>query len=380
MLKSIYHFVKQIIGATNYDLERKYWSQYFPVKPQTINLLANDICNSRCQMCMIWKNKHDKELTPGELTDIIQDPLFSEVRHIGITGGEPTLRRDLALFYKAACESLPNLRGTSSITNAINRDQVIERISASAEICESYDVNFGLMVSLDGVGDIHDKNRGREGNFESALDVIRYFRDKTDISLSVGCTITKVNVWNVDELLEFCQNEGVYVRFRVAEFINRLYNEGEDEVIRNFTPEEAYHLATFFKKLELRYEQNQTVKRTYRSIRNMLSGESGRSIGCPYQSRAVVLDCRGQMQYCAPKSNIIGNAFQESASVIWKENLPERRRILREECTNCIHDYHSPITTSELLSQYQGSLSKRFLTLDNAMWVSDIFIDQSGAS
>jgi len=63
------------------------------------------------------------------------------------------------------------------------------------------------MVSLDGVGEIHDLQRGRVGNFETAIQVIRYFAIKSDIPVSVGCTITKRNLWTVDELMEFCQRE-----------------------------------------------------------------------------------------------------------------------------------------------------------------------------
>jgi MoaA/NifB/PqqE/SkfB family radical SAM enzyme len=359
------------------DIIRKGWHQYFPAKPTTINLLANDICNSRCKMCLIWKQKQDKELTPQDLEKILRDPLFSNVQHVGVTGGEPTLRKDLPLLFETICKSLPNLKGASSITNAINQDQVIERITVSAKVCRNYGINFSFMVSLDGVESVHDRNRGRDGNFISAINVIRHFRDKTDISLSVGCTITKENVWGVDELLEFCQREKIYVRFRVAEFINRLYNLNETHVIRNFTEAESYHLALFFKKLELIYEKSENVKRTYHSIQKMLLGESRRTIGCPYQSQAMLLSSKGEMQYCAPKSKVIGNVFSESAADIWKKNLSERRRILRENCKDCIHDYHASITFPELISDYEGVLWRRLFRLDRTMQVSSLIVEEN---
>jgi MoaA/NifB/PqqE/SkfB family radical SAM enzyme len=350
--------------AVRYDLERKYWAQYFPRKPRVINLLVNDICNSHCSMCMIWKRKREHEVTPQELLRILSDPLFVKVRRVGVSGGEPTLRADLPQLYKAVCQALPNLQSVSIITNAIKPNQVIERIQHSVDVCRGYQVKFGVMVSLDGVGEIHDLQRGRKGNFDTALQVIRYFRDRTDIPISVGCTITKQNLWAVDELLEFCQNEGIQAHFRVAEFIDRLYNENEKDVIRNFTPVEAYHLALFFMKLDLQYERRPEVRRTYRSIQKMLVGEADRTIGCPYQSRAVVLDACGQMQYCAPKSLIIGNALEESAKEIYKRKLAERRRILAHDCRNCIHDYHSDPTVGELINRLVYHFWRRVLSLD----------------
>ena len=355
-----------------HDIERKFWHQYFPAKPQTINFLANDICNSKCKMCLIWKQKREKELSPLELQEILHNPLFSNIQHVGITGGEPTLREDLPLLFETICQSLPNLIGASSITNAINPGQVIERITASARVCKNYGIRFSFMISLDGVGAIHDLNRGRDGNYDSAMKVIRYFRDETDIPFSLGCTITKENVWGVDELFDFCQSENLYIRFRIAEFINRLYNENEKHVIRNFSDMESYHLALFFKKLDLHYEKSEAVKRTYRSISKMLLGEAGRTIGCPYQSQAVVLTSRGDIQYCAPKSRILGNALSKPSDSIWKKNLAERRRILREDCSNCIHDYHASITFPEMVTLYRDDLWDRAFKLKYATRVANL--------
>ena len=349
------------------DVDRLYKSQYFPSKPHTINLLANDICNSRCKMCLIWKNKRDKEITPPELKKILSDILFSDIKHVGITGGEPTLRKDLPELFRVVCESLPELRGVSTITNAINKKQVVERVSDSSNVCKEFNKSFSLMVSLDGVGSVHDEQRGRQGNFDSAIDVINYFQKNTDIPVLAGCTITKKNVWNIDELFDYCQKESIKIRFRIADFINRLYNDQEIEIIRNFTPEESYHLALFFEKLALTYEKSGSVKRTYRNIRKMLFEDSKRTIACPYQYDAVMLDCRGYIQYCAPKSKIIGNALEQSAYKIWKGNLSERRRIIREDCNNCIHDYHAQKTLPELFTQIKNSRFKNLLSLKNGM-------------
>ena len=343
------------------------YGQTFPLKPTTLNLLVNDICNSRCQMCMIWQKKKDKEISPLELKEILSDSLFSNLKYVGISGGEPTLREDLPQFYKALTQKKPLLKGLGIITNAINHDQVIQLILDSAKVCEESHIPFNVMVSLDGVGDVHDNIRGRDGNFNSAVEVIQYFRDKTDIPVSIGCTITKENVWYVDELLDWCISEEVYARFRVAEFINRLYNDTQTEYIRNFSHVEKYHLGLFFAKLEARYERSDQIKRTYRNIRSMLLDGAPRSISCPYQSHAVTLDCRGQLLYCAPKSPILGSALQSSANDIYKTNINIRKQILVSDCCGCIHDYH----TDEDLQEFRAFILKKIwryrLSLKSAM-------------
>ncbi|MCI0645222.1 MAG: radical SAM protein [Chloroflexi bacterium] len=347
-------FLRQLTKAgwiVWHDLRANKLGQRWPLKPVTLNLLANDICNSKCQMCLIWKRKRDKEMTPTELAQILQDPLFDRLRYVGVSGGEPTLRPDLPEIYRVLVQKKPTIKSAGIITNAIRAQDVISRVTESAEICRDAGVTFQVMVSLDGVGDVHDLIRGRPGNFESALEVIHYFRDKTDIPVLFGCTITKDNVWHVDDLYDFVCQEGLYGHFRVAEFIQRLYNEEQNEFIRNFTPLERYHLGLFFTKLEQEYERNLNYRRTYRNIRAMLLEGAKRTIRCPYQTEAVVLDCRGQLLYCSPKSPIIGNTLASSAKTIYLGNIVTRKQILARDCDNCIHDYHAPPTTHELLQQ-----------------------------
>ncbi len=337
---SLYRRLRQFTGAFWYEVRHRRLGQRFPILPATINLLVNDICNSRCQMCLIWQRKRDKEISPSELARILDDPLFRKVRYIGVSGGEPTLRRDLPQIFTVLTQKKPGLKGTGLITNAIQAETVLERVLASAQICQKASIPFNVMVSLDGVGEVHDRIRGRTGNFQSAMRVIRYLRDKTEIPVTFGCTITKDNLWDVDELLDFVMDEGLRGRFRVAEFIRRLYNEPQGEYIRNFTPDESYHLALFFTRLLKEYETSPAVRRTYESIRGMLLGGK-RAIACPYQTNAVTLDSRGQLLYCAPHSPVLGNALDTPARQLYLEHIPVRRSILVNHCADCIHDYHA---------------------------------------
>ncbi len=349
------------------DIRQNLLGQLFPLKPTKLNLLVNDICNSQCQMCSIWKRKLDSQFTPAELALILQDPLFSRLENVGVSGGEPTLRADLPEIYRVLARKDPPLQGVNLITNAINTDDVISRIMASARVCSQRDLSLAVMVSLDGVGHVHDRVRGRKGNFESALAVIRYLRDKTDIGVSIGCTITRDNVWHVEEVLDFCRREGIAGRFRVAEFIDRLYNADQADYIRSFTPQEAYHLALFFAKLEYTYEANPWRKRTYRNIRRMLGENRPRSIKCAWQSIGVTLDCRGQLLYCAPRSPILGSCLEESAERIYHHNIGERKTILKQHCSDCIHDYRADQTLAEWWAERNDRAWRHRLALDRAL-------------
>lgn len=331
-------------------------------KPKVLNLNIIDICNSKCTMCNIWRRDQQKEVTPDELRKILSDPLYKELMHVGVTGGEPTLREDLPEVYKAIIESLPNLKGVSIITNAINKDDVLSRIEEVKKICDANNIAFSAMVSIDGVGKVHDNVRGTKGNFETSIEVFKYLRDTLKIPASFGCTISKINIWDAEDLLHYAIENNMYGRFRVAETINRLYNQNRSKVIRNFDDDESYNLVLFYEKLKRKFERNETIQRTYSSIQHMLLGGE-RLIGCPYHNSGIVLGSKGQINYCAPKSKDIGNGLEESSLKIYKDKFAEKQSIFENSCKDCIHDYHAPITSGERKIQMKEYYYNKLLNI-----------------
>ncbi|WP_456377841.1 polysaccharide pyruvyl transferase family protein [Lutibacter sp.] len=333
------------------------------IKPDTINLNANDFCNSKCTMCNIWKQKKSYEISYNDLQIIFSDSFYTEIKHVGITGGEPTLRKDLPELFKACIDFLPKLKGLSIITNCIKETEVKAQLKVINDLCRKKNVSFSVMVSLDGVGETHDIIRGIKGNYKSTIEVIRYVKEELKIPVIFGATISKDNVWEIENLLDYAIENNLYGRFRVAEFINRLYNDDRNEAIKSFSKDEKYHLVLFFEKLKRIYEKNSTFKRTYSSIQNILLG-GNRTIGCPYHKKGILLNSKGDIAYCAPKSKLIGNALNESTLKIYNKNLDERKRIINEDCDSCIHDYHASITYKEQILKEKEKIYKKFLNIN----------------
>jgi len=341
------------------ELEQVYHNEVIGGIPKTLNLLVNDVCNSRCQMCLIWQNKSDKEFNASELKSILSEKLFRKLEYVGVSGGEPTLRKDLPKIFEILCEKKPKLKGLGIISNGIIHDVVKNQILECSRVCSNYDIPFNIMFSIDGLWDIHDKIRGRPGNFESSIKLLTFFSKETEIPTSFGCTITKDNVFHVDRLLEYAQENGLYGRFRIAEFIERLYNGEQTQYIRAFDKLESYHLGLFFHRLENSFETNHACQKTYRNIRQMIAEGKPRQIGCPYQSNAVVMTSNGDLLYCSPKSPSLGNAITKSASSIFYKNLKIRQSIIENDCQNCVHDYHVNPSLMEYFERYMLSLKRK---------------------
>lgn len=347
-------------------------------KPTVLNLNIIDSCNSKCTMCNIWKRDEALEISPEQLKTVLSDDLYSELLHVGVTGGEPTLREDLSDVYQKIIEAVPNIKGLSIITNAIIEEDVKKRILEVKRVCDSHKVPFSVMISIDGVGKAHDNVRGTKGNFKTAISVFNYLKDELKVSVDFGCTISKINAWDADDLLFYAKQNNMYGRFRVAETINRLYNQDRGKVIRNFDNDETYNLLLLFEKLKHSFETNSTYKRTYTSIQNVLQG-GDRLIGCPYHNEGIVLGSKGQLSYCAPKSKEIGNALEQSSQQVYKEQFAEKKRILKENCSSCIHDYHASITPREIDLQKNEKFYAKYLKIEQskkivamARWIKKI--------
>ena len=337
-----------------------------PSLPRTLNLFVNDICNSRCNMCKVWTKKQEGQFTPQELAIILDNPLFKKLESVGVSGGEPTLRNDLPEIFHVIARK-KGIKGTGLITNAIEADFVIDQIDKCNNVCKAANVLFNVMVSVDGIGNVHDIIRGRAGNFDSALKVIRHVRDNTDIPLTAACTVVKENVWHLDELLDFCKEENVYARFRIAEYVNRLYNEKVNGSIRNFDDNERYQIALFFSKLELDYEKSANIRETYKNIRQMVFDKKCRQNGCPYQMNAVGLDNKGNLIFCSPKSPILGSCLENSAESVYVKNRHLRDYIIDNFCSNCIHDYHAPPTKLSLQEMEEEAYYRKQMSVKECL-------------
>jgi glycosyltransferase involved in cell wall biosynthesis/polysaccharide pyruvyl transferase WcaK-like protein len=194
------------------------------------------------------------------------------------------------------------------------------------------------MVSIDGVGVVHDKVRGKKDAFEKTSKALFGLRSR-DVQVTVCCTIVKENVYGIHDLLAWCKSNNFYVRFRIAEFINRLYNENLASQIKNFDEYEIKHLVSFFHLLITEYENDESIKATYYSILSLLTGGK-RIVECPYQNLdAINLDSEGSYSVCAPKGKLHKCGNDISADV--KVGFEERLFIKSNYCNNCIHDYHS---------------------------------------
>ena len=170
-----------------------------PTGPVVIwNLIRR--CNLTCKHC--YATSADKDF-PGELSteqvfDVMDDLKDYGVPVLILSGGEPLMRQDIFEISHRAKE-MGFYVGLSSNGTLITEEN-IEAIKAVG-----YDY---VGVSLDGMREIHDRFRRREGAFDESMHGIRLCRD-AGIKVGLRFTLTRDNACDLPDLLKLLDNEGL---------------------------------------------------------------------------------------------------------------------------------------------------------------------------
>lgn len=308
-------------------------------KPIVLQFPVIDICNSQCQMCRIWENKKSDDISPEDLRRGLRNPLYSEVTGIGLNGGEPTLRRDLGELAAVLFEELPKLHSISLITNAYRHEEVIARITDVGEVVRQHGGLFDVMVSLDGYGEMHDRVRGKPGNFERAQKVIDFVQASPLVSnVRIGCTIIKENVYGLADLFEFCQSRDLYIKYRLGIPHQRLYTQNLLDPYA-LDASEKYHIAEFLEGLISHYETSERQRFFYRSLIDQILHQAPRKAGCDWQHRGATITSKGDLLYCAVQSKVLGNITEHDSEKRFFDNGAHLQDIIRSHCDSCHHDY-----------------------------------------
>ncbi|MBG6241245.1 MAG: radical SAM protein [Candidatus Symbiopectobacterium sp. Dall1.0] len=309
-------------------------------KPRVIQFSVIDTCNSRCQMCRIWENKKSTDISVTQLRKGLASSLFSEVGGIGFNGGEPTLRVELAELVDVVVDSLPKLKHVSLITNAYKYSQVIEKIQTIAPIIKKKNINFDVMIPIDGYGEVHDRVRGRSGNFDNALKVIDFLQVYPLVdNIRIGCTVIRENVYHLSKLLEFCIKKGLYIKFRQGVPYQRLYTENLLDPYA-LTVEEKYEFVEFLEGLIKHYEKSIMQRFFYRSLIQQITNDGPRIAGCDWRHRGATITAKGELAYCAVQSkSLMRNISEGDPNDTYFSNEAHLKEIIKTKCASCHHDY-----------------------------------------
>lgn len=187
---------------------------------------VTNICDARCIMCNIWKNREtaDSWLKPEWMRSVA--PLST----ISFAGGEPFLHKNIVDIVRVVHEKNPRAKVIFS-TNGFRTEAIAEKV---AEILK-FHRPLQVTISLDGVGEAHDRVRGIPGAWKK---VNATFERLGEIGLrrrNFAFTITKENISQLPGVFQHARSKGAGLSLAIAQsskFLNVEIPRLEVEAVR----------------------------------------------------------------------------------------------------------------------------------------------------
>jgi radical SAM protein with 4Fe4S-binding SPASM domain len=175
-------------------------SRFERVKLREIDLNITNRCNLNCRHCAFASHLNDANELPLEVIhSILRDAESLGCREIHLTGGEPTIHRQ---FEEVLASVIDHGFFTRLISNGT---------CSKAKLLRYHAIGLRhLLFSLDGMANMHDIIRGRQGLFDVTVGRMR---DALELGYHVRINAVAMND-NLDELLslyQMCACDGVHL-------------------------------------------------------------------------------------------------------------------------------------------------------------------------
>jgi len=285
-------------------------------------------CNSKCQMCNIWQKQPKDEVKPS-----IYLKLPRSLNDINITGGEPFLRPDMIEILDhifARCHP-PKLDISS---NGFLTDKII---AISQEILKrKYKDKVAINLSLDGIGEVHDKIRGIAHAYNKVITTIKGLKSIGFNNISIGFTFMAGNEAEFEKVYNVSKELNLNFGATIAHNADNYYSTHTNTVINaDIVKEQINNIIN--EKIKS-YSKTELGKCYYLHGLVYFNETHKAILPCDALSGTFFLDPYGDVYPCIILSNKIGNLTNNDFNKIWQSELANSVRSIVKNC-------HSPCWT-----------------------------------
>ena len=262
-------------------------------------------CNSRCQMCFIWKNPTEpgEEIGPATL-----ERLPGGFDNVNVSGGEPTLRKDLAEIIDVLH---PKGRIIEISSNGLHAERIVPIIKRHP--------NVKVRFSLEGPEEVNNRIRGERDGFVRKTNGLRALREAGGTDLGFAIVIQDENVEHVSRMYEMCHREGFELATSALHNAWQFYKNDNYFYDRLKVAREVENLVTAMLR-------SWRVKDWFRAYLNLGLLEKilghDRLIPCVAGSKFAFIDPWGDVWACNVRTDLpLGNLTKQSWSEILDSDL-----------------------------------------------------------
>jgi len=304
-------------------------------KPKIIILNITEKCNSRCVMCGFWNKKNPEVMNIEKIKNFIENNRdgLNEVETISFVGGEPFLHENYLDFIKLY-KYFPKLKFLGQPTNALAPQVYLEKIEKAIHVLPS-NIYYGISISIDGIGQTHDRIRGIKNSFKNSLEFISLVKEKLNkydnYYLTLTSTISNYNYKEITKIYDLAEKLKLRFIFRPAMEIDSDYIDNTNTSSWQWNSEVNKNIINEFNIL-----YNKTKNDYYKLVIEMLKGKK-RNYPCPFQSEGLVISPNGEVNMClfsrqgklGDYSHSIKDLFHSKKYNTTQENL------INNDCVKC---------------------------------------------
>jgi GTP 3',8-cyclase len=181
-------------------------------------------CNFRCTYCPPWgENSYEigRSLSTPELIRVFRSLSKHGFRVVKVTGGEPTLRRDVIDIVRIACELFEDVR---IITNGWSLAKMAEDLAEAGL--------SAIEVSLDALDpQLFDSITQSKGMLPKVLEGVESSRH-FGLAVQLNMVVMRKNLVEIERMIDFIEDTGA-MTLKLLELVYYEY-PGFDYWVRNF--------------------------------------------------------------------------------------------------------------------------------------------------
>jgi len=179
--------IKQLFYLGQWFVRARFFGRKAPL--QTV-LFITDKCNLRCKHCSVYGSAGYRQRTFSDILEDMKESYKAGSRFIDLEGGEPTLWKEDGKTINDIIDAAMEM-GFFSVTVTTNAQQDFSWIHPNS-----------IWVSMDGVGEYHERVRG-EGTFARLEENIK---NSGKHHICVNMVVNSLNYESLDAAMEYAKS------------------------------------------------------------------------------------------------------------------------------------------------------------------------------
>lgn len=312
-----------------------------------LTIISTYRCNSKCQMCHIWQNPTDPR---EEVSLETLSKLPKGFDNLNISGGEPTLRRDLSELVELM---YPKAKITELSSNGLHAEKILPIIKKFPDV--------KVRFSLEGNEITSNQIRGEKNGYQKKIEGLRLLQEAGGTDLGFAMVIQDENIGQLVEVYEKTQQMGVEFATSTLHNAWQFYKNDNYFYDRKSVAKQTEDLITLMLKTN-------NVKNWFRAYLNLGLIEKilghPRLIPCTAGTDFAFIDPWSEVWACNVRSDLsLGNLAESS----WEDIMSSKRaKESIGQVKNCSQNCWM-VTTAR--TAMRSNLIPQFPKMEPLLWV-----------